>query len=70
MSTEVQNILAIPESLAAGSGGYTVPANKYVYVNMTSACHFYGASKQNANIYSGPNNFGIALSGSSNQGNI
>jgi hypothetical protein len=35
MATIAKNILPIPESIVVGSGGYTVPANKYGYL---SAC--------------------------------
>ena len=43
MTTEVQNILPIPSYVAVGSGGYTVPANKYGYAQYAASSCTYKA---------------------------
>lgn len=35
MTTEVQQILPIPETVVVGSGSYTIPANKYAFISMS-----------------------------------
>jgi len=70
MSSTNQNILPIPESTVGGSGGYTVPANKYGHIVAVTSHSAAGAAyftAANAMQYFSTNSSGGACSNTCSQ---
>jgi len=53
MSTEVNAPLAIPEQTIVGTGSYTIPANRYGFISMTTS-----KAQTHVGVYSGGGGFG------------
>jgi len=47
MTTLTSSALPVPDQVITGSGSYTIPANRYGFINMSSSITFYKSGQTN-----------------------